>query len=47
MSSYRLANIVMGVMANPFYHDLGFTKEQVAAVSKVYGVVMALAGGVM
>jgi len=45
VSSYRLANIVMGVMANPFYHDIGFTKEQVAAVSKIYGVVMALAGG--
>jgi PAT family beta-lactamase induction signal transducer AmpG len=45
ISSYRLANITMGVMANPFYHDLGFTKDQVAAVSKIYGVVMALAGG--
>jgi PAT family beta-lactamase induction signal transducer AmpG len=45
VSSYRFANILMGVMANPFYHDLGFTKDQVAAVSKVYGVVMALLGG--
>jgi PAT family beta-lactamase induction signal transducer AmpG len=45
VSSYRLANIVMGVMANTFYHDIGFTKDQVAAVSKVYGVVMALLGG--
>ena len=45
VSSYRFANILMGVMANPFYHDLGFTKEQVAAVSKVYGVAMALLGG--
>lgn len=45
VSSYRFANIVMGVMANPFYHDIGFTKDQVAAVSKVYGVVMALVGG--
>ncbi len=45
VSSYRFANIVMGVMANPFYHDIGFTKEQVAAVSKIYGVLMALVGG--
>ena len=45
VSSYRFANIVMGVMANPFYHDIGFTKDQVAAVSKVYGVAMALLGG--
>ena len=34
----------MGVMANPFYQDLGFTKEEVAAVSKVFGVVMTLVG---
>ena len=36
--------VVMGVMANPFYQDLGFTKEEVAAVSKVFGVVMTLLG---
>lgn len=34
----------MGVMANPFYQDLGFTKEEVAAVSKVFGVMMTLLG---
>jgi PAT family beta-lactamase induction signal transducer AmpG len=32
------------VMANPFYRDMGFTKDEVAAVSKVYGVAMTLAG---
>jgi MFS transporter, PAT family, beta-lactamase induction signal transducer AmpG len=41
---YRISDVVMGVMANPFYKDLGFTKDEVAAVSKVYGVVMTLAG---
>jgi MFS transporter, PAT family, beta-lactamase induction signal transducer AmpG len=41
---YRISDIVMGIMANPFYVDLGFTKEQVAAVSKLYGVVMTLTG---
>ena len=45
IATYRLANIVMGVMANPFYHDIGFTKDQVAAVSKVYGLAMAIVGG--
>jgi PAT family beta-lactamase induction signal transducer AmpG len=34
----------MGVMANPFYLDLGFTLKQVAAVAKVYGTVMSIAG---
>jgi PAT family beta-lactamase induction signal transducer AmpG len=34
----------MGIMANPFYVDMGFTKDEVAAVTKVYGVVMTLVG---
>ena len=44
IATYRISDVVMGVMANPFYQDLGFTKEEVAAVSKVFGVVMTLAG---
>jgi PAT family beta-lactamase induction signal transducer AmpG len=31
-------------MANPFYVDMGYTKDEVAAVTKVFGVVMTLAG---
>jgi PAT family beta-lactamase induction signal transducer AmpG len=34
----------MGVMANPFYVDMGYTKDEVAAIAKVYGVVMTLVG---
>ena len=34
----------MGIMANPFYVDMGYTKDEVAAVSKVFGVVMTLLG---
>jgi PAT family beta-lactamase induction signal transducer AmpG len=41
---YRISDIVMGIMANPFYVDMGYTKDEVAAVSKVYGVAMTLAG---
>ena len=41
---YRISDVVMGIMANPFYVDMGYTKEQVAAVSKVFGVVMTLLG---
>ena len=37
IATYRISDVVMGVMANPFYQDLGFTKEEVAAVSKVFG----------
>jgi len=41
---YRISDVVMGIMANPFYVDMGYTKDQVAAVTKVYGVIMTLAG---
>jgi len=41
---YRISDVVMGIMANPFYVDMGYTKDEVAAVSKVFGVVMTLLG---
>ncbi len=44
VATYRISDVVMGVMANPFYADIGFSKEVVAGVSKVFGVLMTLAG---
>ena len=44
ISVYRISDIVMGIMANPFYVDMGYTKDEVAAVTKIYGVLMTLAG---
>ena len=44
IGTYRISDIVLGVMANPFYRDMGFTKDEVAAVSGVYGVIMTLVG---
>ncbi len=41
---YRVSDITMGVMANPFYLDLGFTKSEIASVSKVFGVIMTMIG---
>jgi len=41
---YRISDVVMGIMANPFYVDMGYTKDEVAAVTKVFGVLMTLAG---
>lgn len=41
---YRISDVVMGIMANPFYVDMGYSKDEVAAVTKVYGVIMTLAG---
>lgn len=51
IATYRMSDTVMGVMANVFYIDQGFTKEQIASVSKLFGLVMTLlgaaAGGVL
>lgn len=44
IASYRISDVVMGIMANPFYVDMGFSKTEVATVSKLYGVVMTLVG---
>ncbi|MCE2782668.1 AmpG family muropeptide MFS transporter [Limnohabitans sp.] len=44
ISVYRISDVVMGIMANPFYVDMGFTKSEVAGVTKVYGVIMTLVG---
>jgi MFS transporter, PAT family, beta-lactamase induction signal transducer AmpG len=41
---YRISDVVMGIMANPFYVDMGYTKDEVANITKVYGVVMTLVG---
>ncbi|PSW02082.1 AmpG family muropeptide MFS transporter [Photobacterium lipolyticum] len=41
---YRISDVVMGVMANAFYVDMGFSKTEVASVSKIYGVIMTLVG---
>ncbi len=41
---YRLPDFLSGVMANPLYIDLGFTKSDIATVSKLYGVWVGIAG---
>jgi PAT family beta-lactamase induction signal transducer AmpG len=41
---YKLSDITMGVMANPFYLDLGFSKTEIANISKIFGFFMTIAG---
>ncbi|WP_028080369.1 AmpG family muropeptide MFS transporter [Solimonas soli] len=41
---YRMHEYAMGVMANPFYLDMGYTLAQIAAMSKVFGVIMTMVG---
>lgn len=44
IATYRISDVIMGVMANPFYSDMGFSKEEVASVSKIFGVLMTIVG---
>ncbi len=41
---YKMSDITMGVMANPFYLDLGFSKKDIADISKIFGFFMTIAG---
>lgn len=41
---YKLGDAMLGLMANPFYLEMGFTKSEIAAISKVFGLSMTLAG---
>ena len=41
---YRLSDIAMGIMANPFYLDMGYSKLEIANVTKVFGFFMTILG---
>ncbi|MGB1187234.1 MAG: AmpG family muropeptide MFS transporter [Cycloclasticus pugetii] len=42
---YRISDIVLGVISNIFYQDLGFSKPEIASVVKTFGLLMTLLGG--
>lgn len=42
---YRISDIVLGVISNVFYQDLGFTKTTIANAVKLFGLVMTIVGG--
>jgi PAT family beta-lactamase induction signal transducer AmpG len=41
---YMISDRVLGILANPFYLDIGFTKVQIANIAKLYGTLVSLAG---
>jgi PAT family beta-lactamase induction signal transducer AmpG len=47
VSLFRVTDITLGVMANPFYLDMHYTLAQIASVSKIFGVLMTLAGAAL
>lgn len=42
---YRVSDIVLGVIANIFFEEIGFSKNEIAAVAKTFGLVMTIFGG--
>lgn len=42
---YRISDIVLGVIALVFYQDMGFTKIEIAAATKTFGLLMTILGG--
>jgi PAT family beta-lactamase induction signal transducer AmpG len=45
IGTYRVADIVMGAVANLFYLDMGFTKDQIATYTKFLGLWTTIGGG--
>ena len=45
--TYRLSDAYFGPMAYPFYDDIGFTKLEIAYVTKIYGTIATIVGGII
>ena len=44
IATYRLTDIVMGPMANPFYIDMGFSLTEIGSVVKIVALVASIIG---
>lgn len=44
VSMYLISDYVLGVMANPFYIDLGYTLSEIAYVGKTFGFAVTIVG---
>ena len=44
---YRLSDSYFSTLAYPFYDDLGFSKMEIAKISKLYGMVATIVGGIL
>lgn len=41
---YRVSDLVLGVIANVFYQDMGYTKTEIGSLSKAFGLVVSIFG---
>lgn len=44
---YKYGDALLGVMANPFYLETGFSMAEIGVVSKSYGMAMTILGGIL
>jgi len=44
IGTYRISDVILGIIANVFYVDMGFSKEEIAQIIKVYGIIMTIVG---
>ena len=44
---FKFGEALLGVMAFPFYEQIGFTAGEIAVVSKTFGVIVTLLGGIV
>ncbi|MGH6954597.1 MAG: AmpG family muropeptide MFS transporter, partial [Alphaproteobacteria bacterium] len=42
--AFKFGDALAGIMANPFYIDIGFSLAEIASVSKIFGLIATLAG---
>jgi len=45
--TYRLSDAYFGPMAYPFYDDIGFSKAEIAYITKIYGTIATIVGGII
>lgn len=45
--TYRLSDAYFGPMAYPYYDDLGFSKTEIAYITKIYGMAATIIGGII
>jgi PAT family beta-lactamase induction signal transducer AmpG len=44
---YKYGDALLGVMANPFYMETGFSMAEIGVISKTYGMAMTILGGIL
>ena len=47
IGAFRVSDITMGIMSMPFYIDMGYSKLEIASISKLFGPLMTISGALL